>query len=79
MSNGKAIIHVTFGLIKKTLCNMGQYFPKLYESFVGDINIKVTLSNYVTIKDQKKATGVDTFILAEKKLIFLKFIANILQ
>ena len=27
---------------------MSQYFPKSYESFGGDINVKVDLSNYAT-------------------------------
>ena len=27
---------------------MSQYFPKPYESFGGDINVKVDLSNYAT-------------------------------
>ena len=27
---------------------MSQYFPKSYEPFCGDINVKVDLSNYVT-------------------------------
>ena len=27
---------------------MSQYFPKPYEPFAGDINIKVDLSNYAT-------------------------------
>ena len=33
---------------------MSQYIPTPYESLVGDINVKVDLSNYAT-----KATGVD--------------------
>ena len=35
------------GLIKKTLYKMSKYFPKPYEYFGGDINVKVDLSNYV--------------------------------
>ena len=27
---------------------MSQYFPKSYEPFGGDINVKVDLSNYAT-------------------------------
>ena len=34
---------------------MSQYIPTPYESLVGDINVKVDLSNYAT-----KATGIDT-------------------
>ena len=40
------IIHSISGLIKKALYKMRQYFPKPYESFGGDINIKVDLSDY---------------------------------
>ena len=48
MSNGKAmIVHLIVGLTKKTLYKMIQYFPKPYEPFGGDINVKVDLSNYV--------------------------------
>ena len=30
---------------------MSQYFPKPYKLFVGDINVKVGLSNYATKTD----------------------------
>ena len=33
---------------KKELYKMNQYFPKPYELFGGDINVKVDLSNYAT-------------------------------
>ena len=33
---------------------MSQYFPKPYEPFGGDINVKVDLSNYVTKANKKK-------------------------
>ena len=57
MSNGKAmIIHLIGGFIKKTLYKMSQYFPKPYQNFGGDINVKVDLSNYATRTDLKKAT-----------------------
>ena len=39
---------------------MSQYFPKPYKPFVGDINLKVDLSNYATKADLKNATGIDT-------------------
>ena len=39
---------------------MGQYFSKPYESFGGDINVKVDLSNYATKTDLQEATGIDT-------------------
>ena len=56
MSNGKdMIIHLTVGLIKKTFYKISQYFPKPYEPFGGDINVKVHLSNYATNTDLKNA------------------------
>ena len=33
---------------------MSQYFPKPYELFGGDINVRVDLSNYVTKADLKE-------------------------
>ena len=45
---------------------MSQYSPKLYNSFGGDINIKVDLSNYATKVDLKNAIGTDTSKLALK-------------
>ena len=45
---------------------MSQYFPKSYEPFGGDINVKVDLSNYETKADLKNATGVDTLKFAKK-------------
>ena len=45
---------------------MSQYFPKPYEPFGGDIDVKVYLSNYATKTDLKSATGIDTFKLAAK-------------
>ena len=51
MSNGKVmIIHLISGLIQKTVYKMSQYFLKPYESFRGDINVKVDLSNYAKKK-----------------------------
>ena len=43
---------------------MSQYFSKLYESFGGDINVKVDLSNYAT--DLKNVTHVDVSSFALK-------------
>ena len=53
---------------------MSQYFPKPYEPFGGDINVKVDLSNYVKKKsDLKNTTGVDTSKSAAKSdLVSLK-------
>ena len=45
---------------------MTQYFPKLYEPFLGDINLKVDLSNYATKADLKNATVVNKSPLASK-------------
>ena len=36
---------------------MSQYFPKLYETFSGDINVKVDLSNYATKADIKNISS----------------------
>ena len=67
MSNGKVmIIHLIVGLIKKTLYKMSQYFPKPYEPFGGDINVKVDLSNYATKADIKNISHVDTSSFALK-------------
>ena len=52
---------------------MSQYFPKPYEPFGGDINVKVDLSNYATKADLKNATGIDISKLAAKSdLVSLK-------
>ena len=39
---------------------MSQYFPKSYEPFSGDINVKVDYSNYATKADIKNISHVDT-------------------
>ena len=39
---------------------MSQYFPKPYEPFGAEINVKVDLSNHATKTDLKNATGIDT-------------------
>ena len=36
------------------------YFPKPYEPFGGDINVKIDLPNYATKTDIKSITHVDT-------------------
>ena len=54
------------GLIKKTLYKMSQYFPKPYEPFSGNINVRVDLSNYATIDDIKNITHIDTSSFALK-------------
>ena len=45
---------------------MSQYFPKPYEPFRGDINVKVDLSNYATNTDLKNASHVDVSSFALK-------------
>ena len=60
------IILLIVGLIKKTLYKMSQYFPKPYEPFSGNINVKVDLSNYATKGDIKNITHVDTSRFALK-------------
>ena len=46
---------------------MSQYFPKPYEAFSGDINVKVDLSNYATKADIKNISHIDTSNLANLK------------
>ena len=49
------------------------YFPKSYEPFGGDINLKVDLSNYTTKADMKNISHVDTSSFALKSnLVSLK-------
>ena len=45
---------------------MIQYFPKSYEPFGGDINVKVDVSNYVTKADIKNISHVDISSFALK-------------
>ena len=45
---------------------MSQYFPKPYEPFGGDINVKVDLSNYAKKADIKNISHVDTSRFALK-------------
>ena len=51
----------TFYHIKKS-----QYFPKLYEPLIGDINVRFDLSNYATKTDIKTISHVDTSSFALK-------------
>ena len=48
---------------------MGQYFPKPYEPFGGDINVKVDLSNYATKTDIKNISHGDTSSFALKSTL----------
>ena len=54
------IIYLIVGLIKKTLYKVSKYFPKPYEPFPRDINVKVDLFNYATKANIKNITHVDT-------------------
>ena len=45
---------------------MSQYFPKPYEPFGGDINVKVDLSNYATKTDFKDVSHADVGSFALK-------------
>ena len=45
---------------------MSRYFPKPYETFDGDINVKIDLSNYATKTDIKNISHVDTSSFALK-------------
>ena len=45
---------------------MSQCFPKQYEPFGGDINVKVDLSNYATKTDITNISHVDTSSFALK-------------
>ena len=70
------VIFLIVGLMKKILnkiflneilsLQMSQYFSKPFRSFVGNINVKVDLSNYATKTDLKNVTHVDTLSFALK-------------
>ena len=45
---------------------MSQYFPKTFRSFVGNINVKVDLSNYTIKTDLKNVTQIDASSFALK-------------
>ena len=47
---------------------MSQNFPKPYEPFGGDINVKVNLSNYATKADIKNITHIGTSSFALKRI-----------
>ena len=46
---------------------ISQYFPKTFEPFGGNINVKVDLSNYATKADIKNISHIDTSNLANLK------------
>ena len=71
MLNGRLmVVDLMTGFIKKTESNksvkMSQYFPKPYESFGGDINVTVDLSNYATKSDMNSISHVNTSSFALK-------------
>ena len=45
---------------------LSQYFPKPYEPFRGDINVKFDLSNYTTKTDIKNISHINTSSFALK-------------
>ena len=45
---------------------MSQYFPKPYEPFVGDINVKADFSKYATKTNIKNISHIDTSRFALK-------------
>ena len=45
---------------------MSPYFPKLYEPFGGEINVKAGLPNYATKTNIKKISHIDTSNFAQK-------------
>ena len=49
---------------------MSQYFPKPYELFGGDINVKVDLSNYATKPDLQNVSHVDVSSFTLKSNLF---------
>ena len=56
-------------LLKFKLIKMSKYYPKPYEPFGGDINVKVDLSNYATKTELKNVTHVDTSSFALKTIL----------
>ena len=48
---------------------MSQYFPKPYEPFAGDINVKVDLSNYVTKSSNVVKNDVVTKDVYDKSVV----------
>ena len=48
---------------------MSQYFPKLFRSLGGNINVKVDLSDYAAKTDLKNVTQVDNSNFAPKTYV----------
>ena len=53
-------------MVEIPLYKMNQYFPKPYEPFGGDINVRPDLPNYATKTDIKNISHVDTSSCALK-------------
>ena len=51
---------------------MSQFFPKRYEPFGGDIDVKVDLSNYAAKADIENISHVDTSFSLKSNLASLK-------
>ena len=52
--------------MKFSRIKMIQYFPKPYEPFGRDINVKADLSNFAAKADWRNATGIDASNLSCK-------------
>ena len=52
----------------KYCIKLSLYFPKPYEPFAGDINVKVDLLNYAAKLDIKNISHVDTSSFALKQI-----------
>ena len=56
---------------------MSQYFPKQYEPFGGEINVKVDLSNYATKEDIENIPHIDTLSLFLRQLALKTYLASL--
>ena len=63
---GEEIIGTFYEKKPSKYIKMSQYFPKPYEPFGGDINVKVDLSNYATKTDLKNISHIDVSSYALK-------------
>ena len=62
----KKLNQIKFFKMQFHCIKMSLYFPKPYQPFGGDINVKVDLSNYATKADIKNISHVDTSSFALK-------------
>ena len=63
---GEEIIGTFYEKKPSKYIKMSQYFPKPYEPFGGDINVKVDLSNYATKTNLKNISHIDVSSYALK-------------